>query len=642
MKYRYELEGLRGLAVIAVILFHAGVPAFKGGYVGVDVFFVLSGYLITGILINELDNNTFSLLNFCIRRVRRLVPALLCVMLVTLPFAWLLMSPHDIEYFAQSLIAVPLFVSNILFYTTNDYFDTESQLRPLLHTWSLGVEAQYYLIAPFFLLLTRGLTRTRLLVLVAAIMLLSLGLAQWCATHHPSFNFYMLPTRMWELMIGALVSLVMTNKKNTLILSHAMQQTGSMLGLAMIVTAMITFNDQTPVPGLMALLPTVGTALFLCCATNQTWAGIVLSKKLITRVGVMSYSAYLWHQPLFAFARLRSINVPEPAIMAGLVIATFILAYVSFHYVEEPFRKSAFISRKRLLSAYAFMTVLFCTLGMIGIYNHGFKTTALNPLQNEIYSHARVSTNVVECSDSGTTFPNPANACQYFGSHITWAVIGDSHASELAFGLAEALRPYDIGLKQYSFSGCAPTYGRKDLSTPCSQWTERVVDYVRNRASLQTIVLSYRLDMHLFGNHAGFYPKMPDASMNPERQAVWQAFINMVKVFEQSGKRVIVVLQAPELPRPIEQLIFRLGQINETIPGVTRAWWNERSKFVYTHLKELSPRVIVIDPATMLCDATDCLAVKDKVPFYMDDNHLIQPGIALIAQDILKVIGTPE
>jgi peptidoglycan/LPS O-acetylase OafA/YrhL len=642
MKYRLELEGLRGIAVLAVVLFHANVPGLSGGYVGVDVFFVISGYLITSVLVTELDNNTFSLFTFFIRRVRRLVPALLLVMLATLPFAWLNMSPTDLRYFSQSLIAVPLFVSNILFYSTNDYFDTESQLRPLLHTWSLAVEAQYYLIAPFFLIFTRRLTRRWLLTLIACIAMLSLGAAQWCATRHPTFNFYMLPTRMWELMIGAIVALLMADKTYQLALSPRVQQLGSLLGIGLILAAIIEFDDQTTVPGLLGLIPTLGCAIYIFCATDKTWIGKLLSHKAIVTIGLISYSAYLWHQPFFAFARLRSIDAPNAWLMAGLVLATFVVAYFSTHYVEEPFRNRARISQKTLLILCGLLTVFFCALGTFGLLQKGVQTSALNPLQTEILSNARVSNNVVKCSDTGSTYPNPADACQYFGSHITWAVIGDSHMSELAFGLAEALQPFDIGLKQYSFSGCAPTYMRKDLSTPCSEWTARVMDYVLHQRELQTVVLSYRLNLHIFGNHSGFYPKMPDTTLNPQRQAVWLSFVGMVDALDRAGKRVIVVLQAPELPRPIEQLIFRLGQINSTIPGVTREWWNKRNEFVYTHLKDLPANVEVIDPADLLCNTEVCFAIKNKIPYYMDDNHLIQPGISLITKALLEKTGTPR
>jgi peptidoglycan/LPS O-acetylase OafA/YrhL len=206
MKYRKEIDGLRALAVLPVILFHAGFTTFSGGFVGVDIFFVISGYLITTIIVDEMEKGKFSLFNFYDRRARRILPALFFVMLCTLPFAWFWMLPRDLKSFSESLVAVPLFASNILFYLTSGYFDTASVLKPLLHTWSLAVEEQYYVLFPLFLMLAWKLGKKWIISLLLLIAIVSLLAAQWGSPTHPSFTFYLLPTRGFEILIGALIS----------------------------------------------------------------------------------------------------------------------------------------------------------------------------------------------------------------------------------------------------------------------------------------------------------------------------------------------------------------------------------------------------------------------------------------------------
>ena len=214
MLYRREIDGLRALAVLAVILFHTGFAAVSGGFVGVDIFFVISGYLITTILINDIEKGSFSLLNFYERRARRILPSLFFVMFFTLPLAWFWMQPQDLKSFSESLVAVPLFLSNLLFYLKSGYFDAASELEPLLHTWSLAIEEQYYLLFPLFLMLTWNLGKN---VIISLLLLVAIGSvlgAHWGSANHPSFTFYLLPTRVFEILIGALISLFINQKQS--------------------------------------------------------------------------------------------------------------------------------------------------------------------------------------------------------------------------------------------------------------------------------------------------------------------------------------------------------------------------------------------------------------------------------------------
>jgi peptidoglycan/LPS O-acetylase OafA/YrhL len=213
MEYRREIDGLRALAVLPVILFHAGFTTFSGGFVGVDVFFVISGYLITTIILTELEQGTFSIVNFYERRARRILPALFVMMLACLPFAWFWLLPEDMKDFSQSLLAVSVFASNILFWRESGYFDSAAELKPLLHTWSLAVEEQYYMLFPLFLMATWRFGRRWILGSLIAVALASLALAQWGSLVKPAATFYLLPTRVWELLIGAFAAFYLSHKK---------------------------------------------------------------------------------------------------------------------------------------------------------------------------------------------------------------------------------------------------------------------------------------------------------------------------------------------------------------------------------------------------------------------------------------------
>jgi len=294
MQYRKEIDGIRALAVISVIFFHAGFSAFSGGFFGVDIFFVISGYLITKIISEELENGTFSLLNFYERRIRRIIPALLFVMLCTLPFAWFIMMPQDLKEFSRSLISTPLFLSNFLFYSTSNYFSIDSELKPLIHTWSLAVEEQYYIIYPLFFMLIWKFGKKWSIFLLFIIAISSFLIAKNYSFTDPCYAFYMLHTRVFELLIGSLIILffnykeeLFCNKSSTKIIiiyqnyRFIIEEFLSITGFAMMLYAILFFDKNTQNPTLFALIPTIGTALVLAFATNKNFTGKFLSHKIL-------------------------------------------------------------------------------------------------------------------------------------------------------------------------------------------------------------------------------------------------------------------------------------------------------------------------------------------------------------------------
>jgi len=369
MRYRPEIDGLRAIAVAAVILFHAGFALFSGGFVGVDVFFVISGFLITSIIVDDLKAGRFSVVRFYERRARRILPALFAVMAVCVPFAYQLLSPDDLKDFAQSLAAICLFASNVLFWGESGYFDTQAELKPLLHTWSLAVEEQFYVLFPLLLVAAWRLGRRWLPVLIGGLAVWSFGASVAEVGSFPAAAFYLLPSRAWQLLVGALASWLADRWRPADARRPSGRLAGECMGwagMASILLSLFLFDERTPFPGLNAALPTLGTALVLVGASEGTSVGRLLAWRPLVGLGLISYSAYLWHQPLFAFTR-HALLADLPADLAAVLCAvTIVLACLSWRYIEQPFRDRSVIGRGAVFAVSAVGMAAFLGLGFVG------------------------------------------------------------------------------------------------------------------------------------------------------------------------------------------------------------------------------------------------------------------------------------
>jgi len=366
MRYRSEINGLRAIAVMPVILYHAGVSVFRGGFVGVDVFFVISGYLISTIILSEMEAGGFSIARFYERRARRILPALFLVVTVSLPFAWYLLPPNEMEDFSQSIVATFAFASNILFLNEAGYFDTSVDLKPLIHTWSLAVEEQFYIVYPLFLMFVWRFEKRWIWVITFALLLLSLVMANWGSENEPTATFYLLPSRMWELLVGAFAFLYFkhVNKQWPKTLVESL----SITGLILILSASMLFSKETPHPSVYTLLPTLGTLLIILFAQEGTITCAILRHELLVGIGRISYSAYLWHQPILAFARhYFTEDEFSTHLVVGLLFTTGLLSWFSYRFVETPFRDKKLVSTKQI---FVFSVSIAAILIGIGIAGH--------------------------------------------------------------------------------------------------------------------------------------------------------------------------------------------------------------------------------------------------------------------------------
>tara|TARA_B100000579_G_C22821398_1_gene850849 strand:+ start:221 stop:2080 length:1860 start_codon:yes stop_codon:yes gene_type:complete len=377
MKYRKEIDGLRAVAVIPVIFFHAGIKYFEGGFIGVDIFFVISGYLITSILIQDIEKNNFSLINFYDRRVRRILPALFFVMLITIPFAWLWMMPTQMEGYSRSLIASTLFLSNILFWKERNYFEIGVEEKPLIHTWSLSIEEQYYLIFPIFLFYAWYFGKKKVFWIILLISLISFILSEWGWRNRPMANFFLTPTRTWELLVGSLTALYLSGQK---IKSNDLL---SFLGLLFILLSVFFYDKNTPFPSFYTLLPISGVVMLIIYANDNTLIAKLLGNKSLVKIGLISYSLYLIHQPIFAFYRISPYYKSEIIYFLPLIFIAFLIAMFSWKYVEQPFRDKKKIKRKFLFSLSLIFVLTFISFGFTGVKSNGFNKLRFLPSDRE-------------------------------------------------------------------------------------------------------------------------------------------------------------------------------------------------------------------------------------------------------------------
>lgn len=370
MKYRREVDGLRAVAVLPVILFHAGFDWIGGGFVGVDVFFVISGYLITTIILNELDSGHFSIAGFYERRARRILPALFLVVACCVPLAYWLLLPDQLEGFSRSLMSVMVFLSNLYFRNEVNYFARASEEEPLLHTWSLAVEEQYYLVFPLLAILLWKGGRRVFFVTTVSIAVASFVYADSQSLLRPDKAFFDTRGRVWELFVGSLVAMYMLRLRKAQP-AKEIAEIGGALGLGLIAWACLTFEQSTPFPGRYALIPTFGAALIILFASTETYAGRLLASKGVVGIGLISYSAYLWHQPIFAFARVTSSNPPTSLVFTALSMLTLGLAYLSWRFVEQPFRDRQRLGRRQIFTFSIVGIVVFMAVALLGSFYKG-------------------------------------------------------------------------------------------------------------------------------------------------------------------------------------------------------------------------------------------------------------------------------
>ncbi|MER8692169.1 acyltransferase [Mesorhizobium opportunistum] len=611
MNYRRDIDGLRAIAVLPVVLFHFGVSAIPGGFTGVDIFFVISGYLISGSLLDDLERGQFSIGRFYWRRARRILPALTFVIVLASIAAWFILLPTDLHEFSLSVIAASTFWSNIYFWKTTNYFSIDAALRPLLHTWSLSVEEQYYIFAPILVYLIYRYASKRWLTILLPIAIGSFAVAVMATTLAPTAGFYLLPTRIWELALGAMLML----KRPPALASRLAMELIGLAGFVLVAAGFLTISESDPFPGYNALLPCVGTALLIYAGTDR--AGAEGSAPIATRVlrfaplvwvGLISYSLYLVHWPINSFVHylsLKAIGVPT---IVAMTVASFALATFSWKYVEQPFRqKRAFTAPLPIFAFSATAIALLCAVGLTGALGNGF------PQRFPDFSTERIRVgdwrNGV-CFNEGETRIetwNLADCTRTQGFATNVLLWGDSFAAHYVPGLDANAQKVQANVIQYTYAGCPPDLSYFSYARPaCTRFNERALSVIRD-ANVQAVILSGRWSDYQIRGFDGLQ--------------------KTVDRLREMGVKVYVIGQSPEFVADVQKIAFFATREHATNTSWPMAMDPDINKRVLPFVKGAD----FIDPLAYLCDAAGCSYADagTKQFLYFDYGHFSTAGAEL-------------
>ncbi|MER9661625.1 acyltransferase [Mesorhizobium sp. M0159] len=645
MKFRADINGLRAVAVLPVVLYHAGFSWISGGFVGVDIFFVISGFLITSDIIDRIDKGEFSLVEFYHRRVRRIFPALFAMLAACFVMAWLVLPPGELIAFAKSAIAAAFSAANLYFYRNTDYFTEAATSLPLLHTWSLAVEEQFYLLWPLALMALMRWLRPWSLIIVAGLCVMSIDIAQRLLPISQPFVFYMLPTRAWELLIGGLLALPAVRAVN---IGHGAAEFLSACGLALIIASLFLINDDTPFPGLHALPPCLGAALIIGIH-RETMVSKALSICPAAFIGLISYSLYLWHWPLLVFAGIyqnRDLLVSE---RVSIVVAALLISTLSWRFVERPFRQKPGISTalwKWMVPA-AGVTVAACGLSLVIIKGVGFPGRGPDggPSVQAVRAES-AKFQASSCLERGALIPNTRECIIGSDNDEAPTVVlwGDSHAAHLASALDEAAKVAGIRVRQITKVGCAPLPGMRML--PPSPMRADCPAF--NSAALQSILEDPHVSLVIMAGRWNTYSRQGKSLVSKDGE--WPSDETSKANFTSSIKdtasklaaheiKTAVVGPAPEPPTDVLTCLIRANFLKEDDAPCSRmpAAQHWRNNQVLAAL--LPPNVEFIPIIPALCKPGECpLKVGDDI-LYLDATHLSRAGGHILAPLFAKAFS---
>jgi peptidoglycan/LPS O-acetylase OafA/YrhL len=654
VKYRPEIDGLRAIAVLAVVFFHAGL-GLRGGYVGVDVFFVISGYLITGIIQNNLDNDRFSLFTFWERRIRRIFPALAISVLATLLVGYLLLLPQELEALGNSSIAQALFVANIYFWTETGYFAGPAEQKPLLHTWSLAVEEQFYFIYPFFLQFLKLQSAVSRFYIVAVTTFASFGLSVYGSYFFPSATFFLLPTRAWELSAGAMIALSPWALSRRRYFNEAL----SIIGIIMIVAATLWFDERTRFPGVAALLPVLGTVALLygTAGTRDTTIGKLLSVRPFVFVGLLSYSIYLWHWPAIVFVRIGFGYFGPKQVVLALAI-TSVCSLLSWWLVEGTTRKKTVLrTRKSLIAGSMIVLVLMigtsATFVLTGGLPNRFPSNLAALIEDSEWIGAErlifgKDFSLKDLKEMGvSTGPNNARGLDLF-------VWGDSHAAILFDALSELAEKHELSAVACVSAGQIPIPGvalvEEDGGTVEEQLRARemIFDYLE-REKPKNLLLVARWSLYVEGFSEVEFASNPslltdthlltsaqgdlEASKESNMLLIEKNLRRTADFCEANGIRLWILKQVPETGEnsPASSLVSHVRGLHAALANRVKdkSQHAKRQAGIESIFDSLSSKNIrFVDLQSVLFDRDGkTINYKDGRAIYRDNDHLTKWGV---------------
>jgi peptidoglycan/LPS O-acetylase OafA/YrhL len=673
MAYRADVDGLRAVAVLSVILFHAGFGWASGGFVGVDIFFVISGYLVGGIVLSGLERGDFSFARFFERRFRRIVPPLLLTMALCLPFGWFWMMPDPFQNFGQSIVAATLSASNLLFQITINYFSPGVDEMPLVHTWSLGVEEQFYLSFPLLAWLLFRLLRKQKLRVVDAVLvcvtLASLAYAIWLTLKPEPASFYLPLQRFWELLIGTLCAWWTRNRQAT---NSTQQELLAGVSLVLLIGSILGLDTHLAWPGSWTLLPVLATAVLLISAPG-TQVARLLSIKPLVWVGLLSYGLYLLHQPVMAFARLRLLDAPSPWLLLLLMLPTLALARLSLVYFEQPVRDARRVQIKPLLWSSAAMAVLLVAAGFLLHTSQGLPQR-LSPQERAWLSYA--GDGITELSISKTQvghvrigdFSGNIGASEH-QHRFVW--FGDSHADMLNHGIQQVFAASNWGAHYLRLGECKniPTIMSPQASFSdwqrCEKFFSQDLESFLRDKSIGAVAISLRwsfvlsvinapdVSSCLFDNTIGGKETTPcpvKVGVTPDnrrghgREHKAEALQAWLGWLNELGIPVVLVAPVPEVGWHVPEQMIKRSRYGGGPVLTPYSAYQKRHAWVLGQLESAvrrHPNLQLMPVADLFCDTRPdgwCRAETDGHPLYFDDDHLNERGAALVAARLLQTL----
>lgn len=637
MEYRREIDGLRAIAVSSVILFHAGLGSVQGGYVGVDVFFVISGYLITSIIIRDLNRQTWSLLDFYERRARRILPALILVILCCWPVAWLVMLPLEMRDFAQSVAAAALSVSNILFWSESDYFAVSAELKPLLHTWTLGVEEQFYILFPLLLALIWSVPMSRRVLILSVITIVSFASCVVFVHRFPDAVFYLLPFRAWELLAGTLCAFWHAHK------ARKGNEWLAAAGLAALIVSIFAYDKTTPFPSAYALLPVVGTCCVVLFADASNWTGRFLSLRPLVGIGLISYSAYLWHQPLFAFTRLYSVDHPTTLVMLGLSIASLVLAYFSWRFVELPFRRLGLGALMPNRTVVLSMSVAAIAIGLVaGAAGHvrvgwpsRFTVEQQGFIADNGWSRRCLFTRLDPIGDL------PQTECTFAAQGSQKgkvALVGDSVMSSISPELIAFFTENGFAVDQLTHSHCTLHRNHRLMSidaAACPVFISNAVDYIADNNYDLVVTAS---------NFIGFFKDPPDGlgliREDGQKAATDESLrADMAATIADLKSPLFLIDPHPNAPVNVVNLGVRQLRTHGRVSpyGIDFEDFVRQRNTAEQMLSEaISEDTVRVDLTPVFCSQTQCQFFSEGVPVLSDTLHFTPHGARVLVRPAIE------
>lgn len=654
--YRPDIDGLRAISVIAVVMFHAFPESIRGGFIGVDIFFVISGYLISNIIFDGLRQESFGFINFYSRRIKRIFPALILVLLSCIAGGWFLLTADEYSLLGKHITWGAGFFSNFLLLNEAGYFDVSGDQKPLLHLWSLGIEEQYYLIWPLILWMLWKL-KAPFIACMTILLIISFLLNIKEANQNIEAAFFMPQTRFWEFLCGSLLAWIHTTiqqikiqtlekviRKKISWPSKVFYNLFSIGGICLLAYGFLTIDKEVRYPGAWALIPVLG-ALLVIAATPKAWINNkLLSNKFMVWLGLISFPLYLWHWPILSFARIIEGNTPSFEIKIALISLSVVLAWVTYRYIENPIRKGLKITP---ISAYLFIIMFFIAAGGLLINHDGVPSRAI-AIKSKDFNYKTEVAGYKKCDVEGLISNDFAlNYCLYDPNKTpNSAIIGDSHAEDKFHGLVQVDNMNNWML--IGNSSCPPVLDINIISEEkdCKEKMGLIFSYLLENKNIKNVVLSFygnyfKTDLYVAGNlQKRTGPNEIVISSNiysgSRKEIFYLGLDSAVKRLISNGKDVTLFIDIPELPFAPKDCYRNSYDNNCKISKKEVLERQSELRALLERLKTSNPKLTIYDPIELFCKEEICSYVTENIIMYRDSHHLSLRGSDLYAKKYIN------